>query len=266
MTNKFALKFLAIPLIAILLSSCGGTIKEKTITASDISISGEGSDYIEVVDGDYTLKVVDDKVVIAIKLELIQKFDGEGKPEMGNLNLVPLDKDGSAIPDLGLDFSPATMSDWDKIKDLLRGEVGKTVTISFEWNYFGNKDIQKGIMEQTESFEITRADFTGGTSSYSSSDSDYSSDDDSESVFGNDSEDWDAVLKSYENYIDQYIKLMKKAKNGDASAMTEYAEMMEKATDLAEKMESAGDDLSTAQMNKFMKLQTKLANAAMEMY
>lgn len=80
------------------------------------------------------------------------------------------------------------------------------------------------------------------------------------------SEDWDAVLKSYETYIDQYIKLMKKAKDGDASAMTEYVEMMENATDLAEKMENAGDDLSTAQMNKFMELQTKMANAAMEMY
>lgn len=258
---------MAIPLIAALLSSCGGTIKDKIIKTSDISISGEGSDYIEVVDGDYALKVVDDKVVIAIKFKLNQKFDGTEKPEMGNLSLVPLDKYGSAVPDIGLDFSPASMSDWDKINDLLRGEVGKTVTISFEWNYFGNKDIQKRIIEQTESFEITRSDFTDGASSYNSSDSDYSSDDfDSESVFGKSSEDWDAVLKSYENYIDQYIKLMKKAKNGDASAMTEYVEMMEKATDLSEKMESAGDDLSTSQMNKFLKLQTKLANAAMDIY
>jgi hypothetical protein len=42
--------------------------------------------------------------------------------------------------------------------------------------------------------------------------------------------------------------------------------MMEKATDLAEKMENAGDELSTTQMAKFVKLQTKLANAAVEMY
>ena len=266
MKIKFALKFLAIPLIAILLSSCGGTITEKKITASDISISGEGSDYFEVVDGDYTLKVVDDKVVIAIKFELTQEFDGDGKPEMGNLNLVPLDKDGAAVPDLGLDFRPATMSDYDKIKDLLRGEIGKTVTVSFEWSYFSNKDIQKRIMEQTESFEITRADFTGAKSSYSSSDSNSSSDDNDDSFFGSGSEDWDAVLKSYESYIDQYIKLMKKAKNGDVSAMTEYAEMMEKANDLAEKMQNAGDDLSASQMAKFTKLQAKLTNAAMEMY
>ena len=44
--------------------------------------------------------------------------------------------------------------------------------------------------------------------------------------------------------------------------MTEYAKMMEKATDLAEKMENSDDDLSASQMTRFVKLQTKLANAA----
>jgi hypothetical protein len=80
-----------------------------------------------------------------------------------------------------------------------------------------------------------------------------------------DSEDWNAVLKSYEEYIDKYIVLLKKAKNGDASAMTEYVSMMEKATELSEKMQNAGSNLSTSQMTKFLKLQTKLTNAALEM-
>jgi len=53
---------------------------------------------------------------------------------------------------------------------------------------------------------------------------------------------------------------MKKAKNGDASAMSDYGSIMEKATDLSNKMSNAGNELSTTQMNKFMKLQTKLAN------
>lgn len=78
------------------------------------------------------------------------------------------------------------------------------------------------------------------------------------------SEDWDAALISYESYIDHYVKLMKKAKNGDMSAMTEYVSMMEKANDLAQKMKNAGDDLSPAQMSKFVKLQTKLIDAAAE--
>ncbi|HPY81985.1 MAG TPA: hypothetical protein PLU45_01385 [Bacteroidales bacterium] len=255
--------------VTILLSACGGnTIKEKTIKASDIAISGDGSEYIKVVDGEYIMKTVDDKVIIPIKLELTKSV-GIESPQMGNLSLIPLDNSGAAVPDIGLNFSPATMSDWGKVEDLLSSEVGKVATISFEWSYFSSEEKQARIMEQTENFEITRADITSSASSSSSvSETDYGNDDEKveETVASSGSEDWDAVLKSYENYIDQYIKMMKKAKNGDASAMTEYAAMMEKATDLAEKMESAGDDLSTAQMNKFMKLQTKLSNAAMEMY
>jgi hypothetical protein len=76
----------------------------------------------------------------------------------------------------------------------------------------------------------------------------------------------DEYLKSYEEYVDQYIKLMKKAKDGDVSAMTEYAEYMEKATDLSEKMEKAESEMSSAQMAKFLKIQAKLTQAASNMY
>ena len=76
------------------------------------------------------------------------------------------------------------------------------------------------------------------------------------------SEDWDAVLKSYEEFIDQYIKLLKKSQTGDMSALTEYAKYMEKASDLSEKLENANDELTSAQAAKFLKLQAKLANAA----
>ena len=78
--------------------------------------------------------------------------------------------------------------------------------------------------------------------------------------------DIDEYLKSYEEYVDQYIKLMKKAKDGDVSAMTEYAEYMEKATNLSEKMEKAESEMSSAQMAKFLKIQAKLTQAASSMY
>ena len=79
------------------------------------------------------------------------------------------------------------------------------------------------------------------------------------------SNDIDAYLKSYDEYVDQYIKFMKKAKDGDVSAMTEYAESMEKATDLSEKMEKAESEMTSAQMAKFLKIQAKLTQAAANM-
>lgn len=50
--------------VAMFLPSCGGcAIKEKIVKASGVSISDDGSSYINVVEGDYILKVVSDKGV-----------------------------------------------------------------------------------------------------------------------------------------------------------------------------------------------------------
>lgn len=78
------------------------------------------------------------------------------------------------------------------------------------------------------------------------------------------SENWDALLKSYEDYIDHYVVLMKKAKNGDLNAIAQYAEYMQKATDLQEKIENAQGDLSISQSAKFLKLQSKLLKTITE--
>ncbi|MCB0540629.1 MAG: hypothetical protein KDE33_24145 [Bacteroidetes bacterium] len=256
--------------VTILLSACGGnTIKEKTIKASDIAISGDGSEYIKVVDGEYTMKTVDDKVIIPIKLELTKSV-GIESPKMGNLSLIPLDKSGAAVPDIGLDFSPATMSDWGKVEDLLSSEVGKVATISFEWSYFASEEKQARIMEQTENFEITRADITSSASSSSSvSETEYDNDDENveETVASSGSEDWDEMLDDYEEYVDEYIKFYKKAMKGDNSAMSEYPAMMEKATALQQSMAKAqnNNELSATQIQRMMKIQTKMTNAALEM-
>lgn len=254
--TKFTL--LGLVTLLLLLTSCGEkTIPEKTIKASNIAISGEGSNYIKVVDGNYTLKVVEDKIIIPVKFELTKKYDGKNPGEFGNISLIPLDKSGVAVPDIGLDLSPATMSDWDKLKDLLKGDVGKTVVISFEWNYFSKEDVQARIMKETENFEITRADFTG-------SDSEASTDDSSEDVSTDSgSEDWDKMLTDYDEYVTQYVKLYKKAMKGDNSALTEYPAMMEKATALQESMANAQKDnqLSTTQLTRMAKIQAKMLAA-----
>jgi len=78
-------------------------------------------------------------------------------------------------------------------------------------------------------------------------------------------EDWDQVLENYEEYIEEYITLLKKTKDGDTSVMTEYMQVMEKANKLSEKMKNAGNEMTPKQMKKLMNLQNKLSNAALEM-
>jgi hypothetical protein len=93
--------------------------------------------------------------------------------------------------------------------------------------------------------------------------SDDDDDDDDEPVTKKSSgKNWDKVLADYESYTDKYIQLLKKANSGDMSAMTEYVSMLERAQSLQESLSDAEDEMTPAQLQKFMKIQQKLINAA----
>ena len=78
-------------------------------------------------------------------------------------------------------------------------------------------------------------------------------------VVGN---DVDAMLASYEKYVDKYIATMKKVKAGDPTAMLEYAKLLKQAQDLQKKLDKMKDDMSDAQMARLLKINKKLAKAA----
>ena len=77
------------------------------------------------------------------------------------------------------------------------------------------------------------------------------------------SEDWDSVLNEYEEYVDNYIRLYKKAMSGDLDAMTEYASMLESAQRLSEKLENANSEMTPQQAKRYTKISQKLAKAAL---
>lgn len=89
-------------------------------------------------------------------------------------------------------------------------------------------------------------------------DNNYSSNDDG-------SEDWDSILDSYEDYVDKYISLAKKAASGDADAISEYAELAEEAQELSSKLSKARSDLSSSQLSRYTKISQKMAQAAQQM-
>lgn len=74
---------------------------------------------------------------------------------------------------------------------------------------------------------------------------------------------WDSILDSYEEFVDKYIKLLKKAQNGDTSVITEYTECLEKAESFQSKLEGAKADLTMKQVNRLNKINSKLAKAAL---
>ena len=93
------------------------------------------------------------------------------------------------------------------------------------------------------------------------------SEDDDESISSSStgSADWDSMLDSYKQYVNKYIALLKKAANGDMSAMAEYAGLIQKAQELSDKMNGAQGDMSASQWARYMKITTKMTTAAQEM-
>lgn len=78
------------------------------------------------------------------------------------------------------------------------------------------------------------------------------------------SEDWDAMLKAYEEYVDKYIVYVEKAATGDMTALAEYPALMEKAQELSDKIQKAKGNMSIAQWERYNRITMKMASAAQE--
>lgn len=75
------------------------------------------------------------------------------------------------------------------------------------------------------------------------------------------SSDWDSALDEYEEYVDEYIKFYKKAMDGDMSAMSEYASLLEKAQSMYDKLDGAQGEMTAEQLARLNKIQMKMVNA-----
>lgn len=72
---------------------------------------------------------------------------------------------------------------------------------------------------------------------------------------------WDSVLDEYEKFVDNYITLYKKATAGDMSAITEYANCLESAEKLQEKLDNAQSSLTSAQLSRYTRITNKMLDA-----
>ncbi len=278
------LKFLGLAVIATMfLASCGGggNSKKKNesvqVKAEKTRIKGKLSKNLEVVSGTYKISKGDGAfggdyqilVKVKSKKSTDEKFDeihGRNKGNSGGMTLSIFDNTGLPIADLAkftLHFGEK-----DKVIYLLENEGEEdflkfTVDISY-----GTEIYKNGLPENITSLEIGSelSDYTPPTSSTNNKtkvnkSTNKTKTSNTVSNSGK-SENWDKILKSYEEYIDEYIKFYKKAKDGDATAMSSYPQLMQKAQNFSNKLSNAGDELTPTQMAKFTKLQMKLASVA----
>ncbi|MBN1253285.1 MAG: hypothetical protein JXA16_14190 [Bacteroidales bacterium] len=256
------LNFFGIALaIMVLLYSCAEKVTEFSVQNNSTEVEGDLHDYLEIIDGTYKASLIGSDLKIGIKLKVLAPLTENIEFEEMRAELL----DNTDMPLTGVGAFHLKYGIWahadqiDKLKNALRkGEGEFAIQLEYDsWGACGRDEALKIASESAKSFSILTKAPTKDIESHSSK----SSNSQSNVKTTSNSSNWDKVLDSYENYINQYIRLLKKANEGDMSAMTEYVSMMEKATDLAEKLDNADDDLTTSQMNRFIKLQTKLANA-----
>lgn len=149
--------------------------------------------------------------------------------------------------------------DWD--------EALKNATTDNHYMFMTNCTLQGAIefCESENGVNISNND----ENSESEDDGDDENDEDDEESSSVDisdgTEDYDALLDKYEEFCDDYIKLISKAAEGDMSALSDYQRMLKKAQELEKKLGNANSDLSPEQLQRFTEIQSKFIEAAQSM-
>ena len=272
-------KYLTIAIVAICLASCGGKqnseeTEEIVLTPETTQIKGDLGDYFEVVEKEYTVTNEYGRSMVSIEVKRTDtdySFDlkgvepygtyGQGVTGNAGFGIEILDENGNVIEK---EAATGGMYSNDDMKEALKLKTGETATV--RWTFRFDSDKKPAKFRLTSAYEeVDSSDWD--SSSSSSSDDESSSDDDDDdtdsySSSSSGSQDWDALLNSYEQYVDKYISYMKKASKGDMNALAEYPALMEKAQELSEKMENAQGDMSASQWARYMKITNKMTKAA----
>ena len=281
--------FIVMCLVSLLsFTSCNNAKDGKVeLDVTNAEVEGDNNDIVSIEDGNYTLvgTVKGDmgqELYIQVKVRLknpVKKSAEEISFVTGNVNLEIIDENDMSMIKLPLKEN-------EEFKKFIT-EGKEDDTKEFKFSYVMNdKDQYAQIMKEAKSvklvdlslynYENTDMIADEGSASYdedidnssdidNSDDNDETSDDDSSFDETSEDNNLDELLDKYEEYYDTYISLMKKAKNGDVSAVVEYGKYLKKSQELSKKIEQAKGDLTTSQLARFQKIQMKLMKAMKEL-
>ena len=152
----------------------------------------------------------------------------------------------------------------DNILSLKSGETG-WVTFK-QW---AGEFKEENIIEKWNQLSINSK--IGFVKVYEEEEEEEEDNDESTNSSSSSSSDFDKTLEDYEEFIDKYISILKKAKAADGdpmksmTIMAEAAPLMQKAQGLGTKLAQVQSDLTPSQLQKMLKLQGKLSKAAIDM-
>lgn len=262
------LKYLAFVMLSVFLASCGkakdGT---KELNVSNAEVLGDSADIVSIVDGTYKLvgtvpTDMTEKLTLKLKLRLEKPVQDNGFKILGwHVNLT--DENGADLLDNLMALQLKDEEESKLKKFLTTGHKGDEEEFTFTAS-FGNDDLYKTVMDKATGLRLTDVSlYVEPTYTATDTDVDESTSDadTGEDVAEGDS-DYDALLDSYEEFVDEYIALLKKANNGDMDAVSQYASCMQKAQELGEKLNKAQGTMSAAQWARYGKILNKFSKVA----
>ncbi len=230
-------KYFVIVLMALGIAACSRDTSIKPVSSK---INGPLGKYFEVVDRNYVFNQRE----ISIEFRRI----AEGGPEDASWTTHPtftteiLDKNGNTID------SKSTDVVWtrEQLETVFNLGIDETASITFKF------DKTEGTRQVKV---LSKWDVEKDSDNHSSADDgDDLSEDLSES---SSSTDWDELLDEYEEYVDDYVRVYKKTKNGDVDALRECSDILERAQDVYSQMSDASD-MTAAQLNRMNEIHQKM--------
>lgn len=256
--KTFNFSILTILTILFLTTSCAENPKELILTPASTTLKGDLSDYYEIVEKEY--KVATNSFGYSITVELKRNntpfaFDandvdpfGKSSGKNGNVGfgIETFNEQGDPL----YIYQATAGGMYDDTEALIKLKNGESGFIFMGLTFDENGAKTAKTFKISSALEIDKESNSALSNETTT---------DTSSTNNN---DWDAVIADYGTFIDKYIVLLKKAQQGDASAITDYTQYIEKATSLAQKLETARSEMTTEQISRFVKLQEKLISAA----
>lgn len=277
------MKLVVFAVLAICVASCGGKkgsndSEQIIVKPIETTVSGDMEGCFTVVDKEYKTTGAWANGIITVELE---RTDQELPFELNGRELLPfstsdasanvqvgfgiefLDADGNIVDKVSADGSGISESyDSEEAVALCKLKPGEKGTIRFTVNSEAKDAVCFRITTAYEENEGSDEETSEGIESSISDDDDYQG---SNLSSESGSEDWDALLDSYDSFVTKYISFMKKAAKGDASAMAEYPSLMEKVQEYSNRISGAQGEMSASQWARYMKITSKMTTAVQNM-
>lgn len=248
--------FAMVSLICLSLVSCGEKSKDATLTPTSTIVSGDLKEYFTVVDKPITVKYDENafsgKYMITVELQRTNTpfaFDSEGLEPVGisgesvtgnyGIGIDVLDTLGNVV----LTVSPTASGlggvySYDDLIKLMGLGEGETAFVRWSTNEFEKYEDKNFIFKISSSLSITK----------------------NKTVQKSSSDDCSDFLDEYEEFVNDYIAIVKKYKADptDMSVLEDYQEMVEKATDMQKEAKNCKGSKYVKRVNQ---LNQKLAKA-----